>query len=376
MNQLKILFLESFYGGSHGDFASGIVQNSGHDIQLISLKDRFWKWRMKTAALQFLKKLPSDDSEFDLIFSTDLINLCDLRAFWPGKAPIVLYFHETQITYPIPKGENQDYSYAFQDCLNAHLSEQILFNSSFHRFEFFKKSRKMFSKFPEKLSFRNLEDVEEKSMVVYPGCHLSRDREIENFKSREDSKPPLILWNHRWEFDKKPEDFFSVLRQLKSSGVKFRLAVVGESSQVKPKVFEQAREDFAQEIEVWGYLPGKEEYYELLEKADIVISTAIQENFGISVVEAMAYACIPLLPMRLSYPEVLPAEFHKKCLYRGLNDLKSRLLMAINNPRDFIDTKRLSNQMSRYRWSEHAIHFDRVFEQVAHNSKRKSGVSK
>ncbi len=45
------------------------------------------------------------------------------------------------------------------------------------------------------------------------------------------------------------------------------------------------------------------EYFEWLRKGDVAVSTAIQENFGISAVEAMRMGCAPLLPNRLAYPE-------------------------------------------------------------------------
>ncbi len=39
--------------------------------------------------------------------------------------------------------------------------------------------------------------------------------------------------------------------------------------------------------------------------ADVVVSTALHEFFGIGVVEAIAAGAFPLLPRRLAYPEVL-----------------------------------------------------------------------
>ena len=49
-------------------------------------------------------------------------------------------------------------------------------------------------------------------------------------------------------------------------------------------------------------------YLKILSEADIIVSTAIHEFFGISVVEAIAAGAYPLLPKRLAYPEVLALE--------------------------------------------------------------------
>ena len=40
-------------------------------------------------------------------------------------------------------------------------------------------------------------------------------------------------------------------------------------------------------------------------QADVVVSTADHEFFGIGIVEATAAGAVPLLPRRLSYPELL-----------------------------------------------------------------------
>ena len=89
---------------------------------------------------------------------------------------------------------------------------------------------------------------------------------------------------HRWEFDKQPEEFFAVLYRLKDSSLRFHLRVLGENFQAKPKVFEEARVKLEDFIDHWGFVKDRNEYYRHLRESQIVISTAIQENFGISVV--------------------------------------------------------------------------------------------
>ena len=56
-----------------------------------------------------------------------------------------------------------------------------------------------------------------------------------------------------------------------------------------------------------GYVESKNEYWKWLHKADWVLSTAKHEFFGIAVVEALFAGCLPWLPEKLSYKELLPA---------------------------------------------------------------------
>ena len=53
---------------------------------------------------------------------------------------------------------------------------------------------------------------------------------------------------------------------------------------------------------------SKTEYYELLKRAKVVVSYALQENFGFSIQEATYLGCYPVLPNRLVYPELYGKE--------------------------------------------------------------------
>jgi glycerol-3-phosphate responsive antiterminator len=53
-----------------------------------------------------------------------------------------------------------------------------------------------------------------------------------------------------------------------------------------PNVFHTVEEEFRNELVAYGYVESRKEYESWLKKGAVVISTAIQGNFGISVVEA------------------------------------------------------------------------------------------
>lgn len=55
-------------------------------------------------------------------------------------------------------------------------------------------------------------------------------------------------------------------------------------------MFEEARSWLSEagHVEHWGYMANRGDYAALLHRADVVVSTAIHEFFGVSVVEAVS----------------------------------------------------------------------------------------
>jgi len=153
----------------------------------------------------------------------------------------------------------------------------------------------------------------------------------------------------------------------------FRLAILGENFQAVPKVFIAARERFGDRILHYGYVDSKEEYHRWLRRGDIVISTANQENFGISTVEAIRFGCLPLLPRRLSYPEILSERFHPLCLYHRQEDLVVKLGHALENIDTFSTLRRdLAMVMARYAWENLISSYDGELSALAVRQKIES----
>ena len=72
---------------------------------------------------------------------------------------------------------------------------------------------------------------------------------------------------------------------------------------------------------------SKEEYYNLLSKSKVVVSFALQENFGYSIAEAVYLGCIPILPNRLVYPEF----YSKEYLYNTFEEACGKVEMVIED---------------------------------------------
>ena len=64
----------------------------------------------------------------------------------------------------------------------------------------------------------------------------------------------------------------------------------------------------AKQAQKLGYLTNEDEivlnHQHLLKRAKVVVSYALQENFGYAIQEATYLGCIPVLPNRLVYPEL------------------------------------------------------------------------
>jgi glycosyltransferase involved in cell wall biosynthesis len=372
--KLRILLLEPFYGGSHKDVADGLKAHSRHHIDLLTLPDRFWKWRLRGAALYWAGRL-DDPQAYDGLLSSSLMSLADLKALWGQRCPPALvYFHENQLSYPLAPGESMDYQFGFTNISTALAAERLLFNSRYHLQAFAGALPGFLRMMPDCRPNWIREAIEKKAGVVYPGCHCNPRITLASIRR---SRPPLVIWNHRWEHDKNPDAFFLALEATQRRGIEFELALLGESYENKPPVFEKAVGLFGDRIVQYGRVPSRVAYYQWLRRGTIVVSTARQENFGIAVVEAMAHGCLPLLPARLSYPEILPAIFHADFLYDSQADLETKLAHLLVHWNDFEPQRhKLAAAMSVYSWPNAVEAFDQELDRLVMETNRLESYNK
>ena len=363
---MQILFLEAFFGGSHRAFAEGLQRHSRHRIELITLPDRFWKWRMRGAALQMARRIPPLQ-DVDLIMATNMLGLADLRALLPpGHPPLLVYFHENQLTYPVAHGDRRDVHFGFTDITTALAAEQVWFNSHSHRKAFLRALPNFLRQMPDARPNWITDAIRRKASVLYPGCEFPSLQTTGSTAAATSDTPPLIIWNHRWEFDKDPETFFETLYELAARETPFQVAVLGECFQDQPKCFLAARERLGDRIVHFGYAPTPEAYHRWLARGHVVVSTARQENFGFSIVEAVRQGCLPLVPRRLSYPEIIPEAFHDLCLYATDAECVRKLEDILRRRHAYqAERAALQQAMARYAWKERIGEFDAQLEAAA-----------
>jgi glycosyltransferase involved in cell wall biosynthesis len=95
------------------------------------------------------------------------------------------------------------------------------------------------------------------------------------------------------------------------------------------------------------------------------VSTAIQENFGISIVEAVRCGCYPLLPNNLSYPELIPEKYHTDCLYNSQEELEEKLSTILATPGKYRDKRGgLASHMETYSWELVIDKYDKELEEL------------
>ena len=166
----------------------------------------------------------------------------------------------------------------------------------------------------------------------------------------------MFLWNHRWEYDKNPDLFFEVLFKLKEKDVPFKVIVLGKSYKKSPLIFALAKERLESEILHFGYAESREAYMELMTKANVLMITSHQDFFGISIVEAIAAGCFPVLPNRLSYPEHIASDKHDQCIYESDEVLLSQV-EAIIQTKSYLDTEQYSDYVQKYNWENLSDHY-------------------
>jgi glycosyltransferase involved in cell wall biosynthesis len=254
----------------------------------------------------------------------------------------------------------RDRHYGFINLASMLAADRVLFNSAWHRDSLLGAVEPFLRHFPDYRESEAAAAIAARSEVVPVGVEVGDLPAV----PRPGGEPPLILWNQRWEYDKNPRAFFAALERLAAAGVAFRVALCGERFARRPRAFERGIEALGDRVVHVGWLE-RDEYASLLGDADVVLSTADHEFFGISVVEAICAGAWPVLPRRLAYPELLPERHHADCLYDDEAGLDRLLRVALERGRDDRARAELAARMrTRFGWASVAPRYDRLFEEM------------
>jgi glycosyltransferase involved in cell wall biosynthesis len=301
MSDAEAWLLSAYRADSHAAWADWVIDSqSQFRWQRLELPGRHFRWRIRGNPLSWLDRLPAGRPE--LIVATSMVDLATLRGLNPRIAPVpaVYYFHENQFAYP--RGDRQVTSLDAQmvQLYGALAAQRLLFNSRYNRDSFLDGVAALLRRLPDATPSGLPARLAARAAV----CPVP----IRPIVSGRGKDPGLILWNHRWEYDKAPERFCDAMLMLAERGVDFRLALLGPRARPVPRPLARLRARLASRIVADGLLE-RPAYRDLLAHASIVVSTAIHEFQGLAVLEAASAGARPLVPDALCYPEQYPAAY-------------------------------------------------------------------
>jgi glycosyltransferase involved in cell wall biosynthesis len=326
---------------------------------------------MHGGAITLADELLEQREPFSAILASDMLDLplflSRIRSRYPSISAGI-YFHENQAAYPWSprdgdKKRGLDLHYSFLNYTSALVADAVFFNSDFHRQRFLSDLPDFLKRYPDYQNLFTVDEIQSKSQTLWLGMDLTAFDEHRATNSGSESHRPLILWNHRWEYDKNPIGFFRILYRLLDDGIEFDLALAGDRFEEEPPYFQEAKERLGNRIVQYGKLSSFANYAELLWKSDIALVTSKQDFFGGSVVEAVYCGCHPILPRRLAYTDHLCPENHPEVFYNDEEEainLVKQLVASDHWRRPFQQGRALS----RYDWSSQIDAYDLVLARL------------
>lgn len=333
---MRVLLLSAYEAVSHRYWADSLMANlSEMTWQTLCLPPRHFAWRIRGNPLSWwLKEQETLNQTYDVVLATSMVDLATLIGLFPhlGRAKKIVYFHENQFAYPESSDQMPQVEAKMVNIYAALAADTLVFNTAYNRDSFFGGVQTFLKKMPENLpAAKPLAALRARAHVL----PVPLDPLSSAFVSR--PNPQRIVWNHRWEYDKNPEDFFNVLIALSEQGVGFELAVLGQRFRKVPAIFEKAEKKLASHIMAWGPQP-EAEYRELLATAGIVVSTTWHEFQGLAIMEAAQRGALPLVPDRLCFPELYPIEYRYDGTSEGLYQYLHTWLRAFEKRPARLDT--------------------------------------
>lgn len=310
--------MEPFLGGSHAQFVRTLTERSdGVDWTVLSLPGRHWKWRMRGSAAWFAHELEgSSAADFDVLLASSFLPLAELRGLvpWMAQVPTVLQFHENQLAYPAGPQTTEferrrDHHFGFTQLVSALAADACLFNSAWNRDSFLEEGARLLARMPDAVRPDWTRTIADRSVVLPIPLGLPDVAPPLTAPTPEDrALGPRIVWPHRFEHDKGPALLVATLRALLDRDTPFRLLLLGERHRRGSAVLDELRDALGDRLVHDGHVPGRDAYVELLSRADLVLSTARHEFFGVAVAEAVWQGAFPLVPNALAYVERYPPE--------------------------------------------------------------------
>lgn len=319
----RLLVLEPYDGGSHRAVLECLLPALGWEYDVLELPARKWKWRMRGAAITFAESAqrlhdewrtafphgepgrPGARARWDAVSASTFLNLAEFKGLAGSVVagvPTVVYFHENQLVYPNRHTAEWDLQFPLTNITSALAADECWFNTAWNRDAFLEGIAPFLRQFPDHRPAGLAERISRTSSVIAPPfdpAPFDATRPVRGGRCR-------IVWPHRWEHDKDPGAFLTAVARLADEGHDFEVAVAGQAFAEAADELTRAAMALGDRLVHLGEPDGRESYARLLASSDVAVSTAVNEFFGLAMVEASYAGCFPLVPDRLAYPEIYP----------------------------------------------------------------------
>jgi glycosyltransferase involved in cell wall biosynthesis len=340
--KIKIAILDPFLGSSHKEVWDNYKKNSTYYVEVYPYSNKNWKLSSGLSAFTPTLKESFDLSSFDIFLVSEYFDISSFKGMnsFSLDKKFICYFHENQFEYPVLINDKRDDQYSIINLKNYLCADLVIFNSKWNKESFIKGIKRFRRALPS--YFRNqipdshtlaTREQKKESLVLYPGHSLSKEVYTEYLtknilektsRDRPNKDTLKVIWNHRWEHDKGLDLLYNVIEKVSNlDSLDISFDICGEeigNSRFK-NIFSKFGTNLISNI---GFYKSKRSYYEALSKSDVVLSTANHEFYGISILEGVLLGAIPLLPNKLSYPEIYSDDF-PKCFYESEDDLVLKL---------------------------------------------------
>ncbi len=296
MTARQILLLSAYRADSHAAWADWLQRSlTGFRWRTLELPGRHFRWRIRGNPLSWLDALAEEPAP-DLILATSMVDLSTIRGLHPHLAgvPAWYYFHENQFVHPVSDRQVKSVEPQIVQVYGALCADRLLFNSAFNRDSFLEGVKRLLHRMPDHAPRGVADRLRDKCQL----CPVP----VTPIAPAPERDERLILWSHRWEYDKQPEVFARAMVKLADRGVAFRLALLGARHREPGEALQLLRKRLGDRIVADGKLSGQA-YHEVVGRAGIAVSTARHELQGLAMLEAASAGVRPLVPDHLCYPE-------------------------------------------------------------------------
>lgn len=164
------------------------------------------------------------------------------------------------------------------------------------------------------------ESVEDKIHVTGNAFHSESVRDKANSFVNPKDREFDIVFSNRWDEEKDPDMFVTLLELLSMRGKKYKVAVTTSRKSLESGSAKTAYERLlllsAKNIHDITIFEGisKADYYGIVANSKVFITTSPEEMFGYCLVEALALGCHPIARNCASHPEIITQFNHEEFL--------------------------------------------------------------